>query len=57
MLLVEGDIHPNSLKPFFFGFAERCPQMEIAICSITREIGESPSDNGVAVFCIWRTAA
>jgi hypothetical protein len=32
------------------------PHTDLAICPISREMGESPSASGVAVFCIFRTA-
>jgi hypothetical protein len=49
--------HPKKLNFFFFSGMGGWPQTDRVICRIIREIGESSSVNGVAVFCIRRTAA
>jgi hypothetical protein len=42
---------------FFFSGVGAIPDAVLAIWRITREIGESSSDRGVAVFCVLRAVA
>jgi hypothetical protein len=49
--------YPKKLNFFFFSGIGGWPQTDRVICRIAREIGESSSVIGVAVFCIRRTAA
>jgi hypothetical protein len=45
------------LKPFFFAGVALFPVTALTICLIRRDIAESDSTSGVAVVCMFRTAA
>jgi hypothetical protein len=48
--------HPKRLNLFFFSEIGDWPQTDRVICRIAREIDESCSVSGIAVFCMRRAA-
>jgi len=53
----EPALYPKRPKRFFFSGLGGRPEAVLAIWRITREIGESSSESGVAVFCVRRAVA
>src|SRR5580658_214288 len=49
-------LYPNKLNRLFLSALAGRPHAILAICLTTREMGESSSASGVAVFCALRAA-